>query len=276
MNGLLRYLDPGDRKLSGVYAMLRGMGWMDQPRLVLDTETTGVEPTEAHLVTACLMYRAPDGVEGATWNWMADPGVEIPTGASDVHGVTTERARAEGKPEGDVLASITELLAQMWNPETPLVIYNAPYDLTLLDRRCRALGLGPLKIRGPVLDALVLDRITNRYRKGGRKLITMCGHFGVELSEADAHSADADCRAAHELTWAMGKALPEIAELTLRQLYVVQRRGHREWAVNFQRFLRNAPRRPEETDEQEAARKVVVIDTEWPMQSYTEEREKVA
>lgn len=253
--------------LSGPWFTIDHMGWIDEPRLVIDTETTGKDPAEAHLVTACLMHVAGDGTVIETRNWLADPGIEIPDGAAEVHGVTTERARAEGRPEADVLAEINAALA-LWTPSVPLVIYNAPYDLTLLSCRLRALDVADgLPILGPVLDALVMDRILNRYRKGKRKLIMNCARYGVELSEDDAHSADADCRAAHDLTWAMAKRHPRMRNSTLRELYVMQRRGHREWAVDFERFLRNADRRDDETDEQEAARRVVEIGTEWPMQA---------
>jgi DNA polymerase III subunit epsilon len=244
------------------------MGWTDGPRLALDTETTGKDPTEAHLVTAYMMRADGAGEVEFGRDFLADPGIEIPDEAAEVHGVTTERARAEGRPEGEAVADILALLTEHWAPDVPLVIYNAPYDLTLIDHRARALGVGALEIRGPVLDALVLDRWLNRYRKGKRKLGLNCQRYGVPLSEDDAHNADADCRAALALTWAMAARHPQMRRLTLRELYVVQRRAHREWAVNFQGWLRSAPVREDETPDDVAARREAVIDTAWPMRPF--------
>lgn len=240
--------------------------WMNGPRLALDFETTGPDPTTAHAVTACLLHLDGGGETIRSYDWLADPGIPIPDEAAEIHGVTTEKARLDGRPEVEVIDEIQARLRELWTPDVPLIIYNASYDMTLGDRRSRALTGEALPIRGPILDALVLDRIVNRYRKGKRRLIMNCGRYGVALSEEDAHSADADCRAAHDLTWAMAAAHPEIRNATLRGLYVTQRRGHRAWAIDFQRFLRNAPRRPDETDEEEMARREVAIDTQWPMQ----------
>jgi DNA polymerase-3 subunit epsilon len=255
-------------EMSVPYVTMLAMGWMDQPRLGLDTETTGPDPTTAHLVTCYITRVCGDGTVEFGRDWLADPGIEIPEGAAAVHGISTEHARTHGRPEADVVLDVLAVLAEHWNPDTPLIAYNAAFDLTLLDHRARMLGVGELKIRGPVLDALVLDRWLNPYRKGKRKLIMNCERYGVALTEDDAHSADADCRAAVNLTWAMAARHPQLAGTGLRELYVVQRQAHRAWATGFQQWLRNAARREDESDEQMEERRKVVIDTEWPLRTF--------
>ena len=64
---------------------------------VFDLETTGVDVEMARIVTACIAVLDADGAVVQRWDWLADPGVEIPEAASAVHGITTERARAEAE-----------------------------------------------------------------------------------------------------------------------------------------------------------------------------------
>lgn len=70
---------------------------------VFDLETTGIETETSRIVSAYVgvvdAFGAPKGV-----SWLADPGVEIPAQASAVHGITTERARAEGRDAAEVAA----------------------------------------------------------------------------------------------------------------------------------------------------------------------------
>ncbi len=93
---------------------------------VFDLETTGVDVETARIVTAHVGLIDMTGrsiVEGA---WIADPGVEIPEGAAAVHGYTTDRARAEGRPAGEVVAEIVAAVEAVFARGIPLVIYNAP------------------------------------------------------------------------------------------------------------------------------------------------------
>ena len=133
---------------------------------VFDLETTGVDVETARVVTACIAVLGADGEVLERWDWMADPGVEIPEAASAVHGISTERARAEGRASELVVAEITQTLRTLFGLGIPVVVYNAPYDLSLLDRECRRNELEPLVDPSPVVDPLVLDKQVDTYRKG--------------------------------------------------------------------------------------------------------------
>ena len=63
----------------------------------------------------------------------------------------------------------------------PLVVYNAPYDLSLLDRECRRHRVEPLGYPHPVIDPLVIDKAVDRYRKGKRTLVAAAERYGVDL-----------------------------------------------------------------------------------------------
>ena len=60
---------------------------------VFDLETTGIDVDTCRIVTAHVGVIGTDGEVLEQREWLVDPGVEIPTAASLIHGVTTERAR---------------------------------------------------------------------------------------------------------------------------------------------------------------------------------------
>ncbi len=71
--------------------------WTEGEVLGLDFETTGVDRFTDVPVSYALVS-VLDGVAVRSWSGLIDPGREIPSDATAVHGITTERARAEGMP----------------------------------------------------------------------------------------------------------------------------------------------------------------------------------
>ncbi|HEY9354551.1 MAG TPA: exonuclease domain-containing protein, partial [Nocardioides sp.] len=162
-----------------------------------DLETTGVDVETDRIVTACVVG-CGGGPATESRTWLADPGIEIPDGAAQVHGITTERARAEGRPAADVVAEVVTALASAARDGEPIVAMNAAYDLTLLDRECQRHGIKSLWDYTDsipcVIDVKVLDKHIDRYRKGSKRLEDLCQLYGVRLDGA--HSADGDAIAA--------------------------------------------------------------------------------
>lgn len=228
--------------------------WWEGPLVGFDLETTGPDPDTARIVTACVVETlAGGGTDSMTW--LADPGVEIPEGATAVHGVTTARAREEGWPARQVVAEILDELRRLTAEyHRPLVAFNAAFDFTVLDREARRHGLTPLD-PNPVIDPFVLDKQADRYRRGGRKLTDVAGHYGVDLT--DAHTADADALAAVHVARAIGRTHrpPESA----RALHLGQIAWRRQQCESLQDYLRR-------TKDQAA-----VVDPTWPVHPYREE-----
>lgn len=177
--------------------------WFEGRLVGFDVETTGTDPNEARIVTAAVAV-CGGGVGTETLSLLADPGVEIPEEAAAVHGVTTERARAEGLPAAEVVGTVVDTLETLLQAARPLVIFNARYDLTVLDREARRHGLVPLQDRVALLvvDPFVIDKWLDRYRKGSRKLDAICARYGATLDGA--HAADADAVAATRAAWVLG------------------------------------------------------------------------
>jgi DNA polymerase III subunit epsilon len=175
-----------------------------QGRLVgYDIESTSADPETARIVTAAIVA-AGGSAATETLALLADPGVEISEGATAVHGVTTEQARAGGQPAPVVIALILDTLAAHLRGGAPLCIYQARFDLTILDREATRYRLVPLQERVAlrVVDGLVLDKHLDRFRRGSRKLDAVCAHRGATLD--DAHDAASDALAAARLAWCIG------------------------------------------------------------------------
>lgn len=169
-------------------------------------------------------------------SWLADPGIEIPAGASAVHGITTERARTEGRPADEVVAELVAVLRSLLAQGVPVTIYNAPYDLTLLNREAVRYGVEPLDTPFPIIDPYVIDKAVDKWRKGKRTLEASALVYGVELR--DAHDAEADAVAAGRLAQAIGRKYPAELKFELHELHVKQTGWCAESAASFQEYKR--------------------------------------
>jgi DNA polymerase-3 subunit epsilon len=231
--------------------------WWQGPLVGFDLETTGTEPAHSRIVSAALVETV-GGVPVRTTRWLLDPGVPIPEEAQAIHGISDEQARTRGRPAPGAVEEIAAALCARLAAGSPVVAFNAPFDLSLLDAELRRHGRAALAERlsgrlvAPVLDALVIDRAVDRYRKGSRSLQRVCEVYGVELT--DAHEASSDALAAVRVAVALGERYPaEVGELSLAVLHEQQVDWHREWAEGLQAWLRQG-RDPQ-----------AVVDSRWPM-----------
>jgi len=220
------------------------MGWHEGRLAAFDVETTGVHPASDRIVTAAVSL-VGGGLETVSRGWLIDPGVEIPAGATNVHGITTEQARAEGRPPAEAVEEIVTLLAAQILGGVPVIAFNARFDLTMLDRESRRHDIVPLvdRVGGEdgmlVVDPHVLDKQFDRFRKGKRTLTAVCAHYRVPLTAEDAHAANVDALAAARVAWRLGQASPELGALELRQLHGHQVAWAAEQAASFQEYLRS-------------------------------------
>jgi DNA polymerase-3 subunit epsilon len=217
------------------------MGWHRELLIGFDLETTGTDPREARIVTAAVIeVRA--GEPMGRREWLADPGVPIPADAVAVHGISNERAAAEGRPADRVADAIADVLTGYWKTGVPVVAYNAAFDLSLLSAELRRYGLPSLRDRldgaepGPVIDPYTVDRSVDRYRRGKRNLEAVCAEYGVVLDSA--HDATADALAAARLACAIAGRHPKVAALGPAELHRRQIEWYAAWAADFQAFLR--------------------------------------
>jgi len=220
------------------------MSWLNDTLVGFDLETTGTDPAESRIVTAALV-EAKGGEVVRERGWLADPGVPIPAEAAAIHGVSTERAVTEGRPVAEVADELAAALCTYWRDGVPVVVFNAPFDLSLLDAELARHGLASLAERlgrpvpGPVLDPLVIDRAVDKYRKGSRTLLSACATYGVELTGA--HRAGNDALAALRVAIALGRAYPaQVGDLDPATLHEHQIGWYRAWAADLQSWLRRS------------------------------------
>lgn len=209
--------------------------WFDRLG-VFDLETTGIDVETSRIVSAYVGVIDGSGAVVEASEWLCDPGVEIPEQASAVHGITTQRARDEGRPAREVVQEIINAVNGIFERELALTVFNASYDLTLLDREARRYGLEPLRATSPVVDPLVLDRAVDRYRKGKRTLEAAAITYGVEL--ADAHDAGADAVAAGRVAQALGQRYPTELGTDAVALHEKQVAWSAEQDANFADYMR--------------------------------------
>lgn len=207
--------------------------WSDRPICAFDLETTGPDPSSARIVTACVaMIDPPSPAVRHSRNWLVDPGIPIPEGASRVHGITTEQAQTDGLTYLDGYTQIRGALHEAWDAGAVVVAFNATYDLTVIATEGHRLGF-PALVPPLVVDPYVIDRERDRFRRGKRTLGDVCRQYGVRLDNS--HEAQADAVAAAHLVGALLTRYPDIAEL---DIMVAQAAWHAERQRSFADYLR--------------------------------------
>ncbi|MFD6800403.1 3'-5' exonuclease [Streptomyces cyaneofuscatus] len=232
------------------------MSWHQGPLVGFDLETTGTDVETDRIVTAALVRLEPDGTVAEQRTWLLDPGVAIPEQASAIHGIGTDHARKHGARAASAVAEIAQAVAEVLRSGVPLVVMNARYDLSLLDRECGRYGLDSVEQRiggvpSPVIDPLVIDKHVDKYRKGKRALQALCEHYGVTLS--DAHDATADAVAAVRVVRRMGERHRPVSTLPTAELHALQVRAAAEQSASLQAYLRRT------------ANPTAVVEQAWPV-----------
>lgn len=209
------------------------MTWADEAMYAFDLETTGIDVETARIVTATIV-KVERGAEPVAREWLVNPGIEIPQGAIDVHGVTNEKAQADGIDPATAAAQILAELDEAWTGGRPVVIYNAVFDLTLLDRELRRhCGVNLDSVIGYVVDPMVCDRALDKYRRGSRKLVDVCAHYEVRLEGA--HSSTGDALGAARLAWRLAQKYPILGDLAT--VNEIQAKWYAEWSEGFENHL---------------------------------------
>jgi DNA polymerase-3 subunit epsilon len=226
------------------------VSWHTRRLAAFDLETTGIDVEQDRIVTAAVSVVGA-GHQTVSHAWLVDPGVEIPAGASAVHGITTEQARRDGRDPAEAVEEITATLAVQQRAGVPIVAFNARFDLTILDREARRHGVEPLidRIGGAerllVIDPFVIDKQVDRYRRGRRTLTAVCEHHRVPL--VDAHDANADALAAARVAWRMATTLIDIGGTELAELHGQQVAWAAEQAASLEEYFA-AQGRPERVE----------------------------
>ncbi len=179
-------------------------------QIVLDTETTGLEPELNHRVIeiGCveLVNRRSTG---RNFHRYLNPERDIEDGALAVHGIS--RTDLDGQPRFADIAE--ELLAFLAGAE--LVIHNAAFDIAFLDAELARLPGEPRQVASAcqVLDTLALARELHPGQRNS--LDALCKRYAIDNSARELHGALLDARILADVYLAMtgGQATLELTEL---------------------------------------------------------------
>ena len=200
--------------------------------LVFDTETTGVNVKKDRILTASLVRSENKAITSNTI-WI-NPGVSIPSGATNIHGITDEKIKEVGADPVEALCSVKAAIYDAWEDGFVLVAHNMAYDASILDAELRRHQLGSFDIKGPLVDTMVLFRIA-----GNQKASLDAATKKYGIINKTAHSSESDCMATLELLFKIIEHNPMVAEKNLRELYTAQRVSHRNWAVKTRKYFEN-------------------------------------
>jgi DNA polymerase-3 subunit epsilon len=152
--------------------------------IVLDTETTGLDPNDGHRVVeiACieLSHHIPTG---RVFHRYVNPERDMPEDALAVHGLTAEFLAGHSR-----FVDIVDELADFIGADC-IVSHNAEFDLAFLNAELARLGRAP--IAAPYVDTLALAR--QRFPGAPASLDALCRRFDLDLSVRSNHGAKIDC-----------------------------------------------------------------------------------
>jgi len=163
-------------------------------KIVLDTETTGLDPKQGHRVIELAAIEL-DGrkVSLRRFHRYLNPEREIDAGAAAVHGLTYERLQNEAK-FADIVTSFLEFIEG-----AELIIHNAPFDIGFLNHELELLGL-PL-LQNAVIDTLKVAREMHPGKKNS--LNALCSRYEIDNAHRSLHGALLDTELLAEVYFAM-------------------------------------------------------------------------
>jgi len=149
--------------------------------IVLDTETTGLDPKQGHRIIeiGCieLVNYVPSGRE---FHQFINPERDVPEDAQQVHGITNEFLA--DKP---VFSEVADLFLEFVADST-LIIHNASFDVGFLNHELTQVPRDPI-LFDRVVDTLALAR--RKHPAGPNNLDALCKRYRIDLSERTKHGA---------------------------------------------------------------------------------------
>jgi DNA polymerase-3 subunit epsilon len=166
-------------------------------QIILDTETTGLDPKLGHRVIEIAAVEIVDRrLTGNHFHRYVNPGRASEDGALQVHGLTEEFLR--DKPKfGDIAKEFIEFVAG-----AELIIHNAAFDCAFLDSELALLDLACIGEHCPqVLDTLRMARDLHPGKKNN--LNSLCERYQIDNSARTLHGALLDANLLAEVYLAM-------------------------------------------------------------------------
>ena len=153
-------------------------------QIVLDTETTGLEPQQGHrIIEVGCVELVNRKLTGNHFHKYINPQREIDAGAQEVHGISKEFL-ADKPLFADIAKDLVEFV-----DGAELIIHNAPFDVGFIDNEFKLLGMQPSSIETicTVFDTLSFARQLHPGQRNS--LDALCGRYGINNSQRELHGA---------------------------------------------------------------------------------------
>ncbi len=149
--------------------------------IVLDTETTGLDPYSGHRLVEIGCVELFNGIPtGQIFHQYLNPDRDMPREAFNVHGLSIEFL--SDKPRFDEIADAFLTFVG----DSPLVAHNAMFDANFLNAELERVGKAQIG-RERVVDTLMLAR--RRHPAGPNSLDQLCIRYGIDISRRTKHGA---------------------------------------------------------------------------------------
>ena len=151
--------------------------------IVLDTETTGLDPSNHRIIEICCLELDNHLPTGKFFHKLVHPERDIPEESTRIHGLTLEKLA--DAPRFDEI--VEELLAFI--ADSPLVIHNAEFDVKFLNAEFARSERSPIPMARSI-DTIALAK--RRFPGARYSLDELCRRFNIDLSGREKHGARID------------------------------------------------------------------------------------
>ena len=149
--------------------------------IILDTETTGLDPYSGHRIIEIGCVEVISGIRsGAFFHTYLNPERDVPDEAYRVHGIATEFLK--DKP---VFAEKVDDFLEFIGGD-PLVIHNAGFDMRFINAELERLGFPALPMTRAI-DTVLIAR--KKFPGSPASLDALCKRFEIDLSQRTKHGA---------------------------------------------------------------------------------------
>ncbi|MFI5663763.1 hypothetical protein [Streptomyces sp. NPDC051684] len=224
-------------------------GWHRRRLMALDIATTGNRYGIDRILSAAVCT-----TDGKRTCWLVDPGPgPLSVAQSKEHCIKVDRARAEGTPAAEALDELAAMVTDYLAAKEPLIVWYAPFVLTILETELTRHGLAQLSARlpgglSPICDPQVLDRHAEPNRSGPRRLQDVAEWYGIHHDAAGDPASDAETSLL--LAQVIASCHPAVGRLSRLALHREQVRWHDQFI-----------------QELEARRPGLATDRRWPLET---------
>ena len=159
--------------------------------IFLDTETTGLSPSDGHKIVEVACIETKDLIATKrVFHKIINPERSVPDGAFKIHGFSTNFLKSK-----EIFEKVAdEFIAFI--KDKKIIIHNAPFDLGFLNHELRLIKKNEIK-KNNVTDSLEIAR--SKFPGTSNSLDALCRRFYIDLSKRAKHNALLDCELLREV-----------------------------------------------------------------------------